>query len=217
MLSLSSPFPFPSLPSRSPFFPSESPPPHPPCHFLELGWVADVTHVTSACITWLLYAFYTLLSDYFYNDASDGYTTVIRFGVPSSVYFLLLSAAWMPHFVLLLLANNPFRKWTSFVITAIGILGQHVVAARSPRRRSLSAPLSLFLPSSRSNLYLSHLIPASSALHILSTSSISLRPSLLAPLSALPSLPSYLRAIPTSTCVHESVTFCQSQRISGAV
>ena len=125
-----------ALDSKSPFLPSTSPPP--PLSF-SLGWIADVIHVTSACITWLLYAFYTLLSDYFYNEASDGYIRVIDFGVPSSVYFLLLSAAWMPHFVLLLLANNPFRKWTSFVVTAIGILGQHVVAARSPCCRSLSA------------------------------------------------------------------------------
>ena len=35
----------------------------------------------------------------------------------------------MPQFVLLLLANNPFRQWSSFVVTFLGLLGQHAVAA----------------------------------------------------------------------------------------
>jgi hypothetical protein len=49
--------------------------------------------------------------------------------LPTSLYFLLLSIGWVPHFVLLLLANNPFRGLSSYVITGVGLAAEHGVAA----------------------------------------------------------------------------------------
>jgi len=42
---------------------------------------------TSSTITWLLYSFYTLLIEYFYND--NGVYRIVK-GLPASIYFLLL-------------------------------------------------------------------------------------------------------------------------------
>jgi len=71
-------------------------------------------------VTWLLYAFYTLMTEYFIHSGSGAYRKVqeAKPRLPPSIYFLILSIAWFPHFILLLQANNPYRnRAISFMIT----------------------------------------------------------------------------------------------------
>ena len=82
-------------------------------------------------VTWLLYAFYTLMTEYFIHSGSGAYRKVqeAKPRLPPSIYFLILSIAWFPHFILLLQANNPYRnRAISFMITGTGLLVQHFVA-----------------------------------------------------------------------------------------
>jgi len=64
--------------------------------------------------------------------------------VPRGLYFLGLSVAWVPHFVVLLLANNPFRDRRAYLVTVTGLLAEHCVAGVS-MYVSLYASLSVSL------------------------------------------------------------------------
>ena len=108
------------------------------CIKVELPWMTAADFTTDICrsrwftavsITWLLYAFYILSIEYFLHPDSAAYIYIQAKGVPRSLYFLLLSLAWLPHFVLLLQGNNPYRsRAISFTITGAGLVVQHFVA-----------------------------------------------------------------------------------------
>jgi hypothetical protein len=112
---------------------------------LELPWmtVADFTTdicrsrlFTSVSVTWLLFAFYSLLTEYFIHPDSQAHKDVSEMTMQTSgvtlgnsIYFLVLSVAAVPYFVLLLQANNPYRnRAISFLVTATGLVLQHIIA-----------------------------------------------------------------------------------------
>jgi len=71
------------------------------------------------------------MTEYFIHSGSGAYRKVqeAKPRLPPSIYFLILSIAWFPHFILLLQANNPYRnRAISFMITGTGLLVQHFVA-----------------------------------------------------------------------------------------
>ena len=83
---------------------------------------------TTVSFTWLLYAFYSLLTDYFIDLNSEAYRYVLRSKFPQGLYFLGLSVAWVPHFVVLLLANNPYRGRYAYLVTIVGMSAEQCVA-----------------------------------------------------------------------------------------
>ncbi len=85
---------------------------------------------TVTSFTWLLFSFYTLLTDYFVSEDSGTYRRMItELRVPMALYFLLLSLMMIPHFVILLIANNPFRHGSHYFVTScVGLVLQHVTA-----------------------------------------------------------------------------------------
>jgi len=109
------------------------------CFKVELPWMTVADFTTDICrsrrftavgVTWLLYAFYTLMLEYFIHPDSGTYMYIQAAKVPKSLYFLALSVGWVPHFMCLLQANNPYRsRAISFTITGTGIVLQHLVAA----------------------------------------------------------------------------------------
>ena len=104
-----------------------------PQWFTAADFTSDICRSRTFTVTsfsWLLFSFYWLLTDYFVNADSGAYKKIIiELGVPMALYFLILSFMWVPHFVILLIANNPFRHGRRyFVASCIGLMLQHVSA-----------------------------------------------------------------------------------------